>query len=73
MNLKNSPKESAYVKFILPRTLLSYKNAMRNNQAAVTSSQTDRTTGLKSPDSLQRNLVDIVFRSSLARFARSFR
>ena len=48
MNLKNQPKESAYVKLILPLSLLSYKSARRNNQAAVTSSQGDRTTCLKS-------------------------
>ena len=34
MNLKKSPKETAYVKIILPRTLLPYKNATRSNRTA---------------------------------------
>ena len=66
MNLKNQPKEIAYVKIILPRTLLPYKSATGNNKAAVTGSQTDRQTELKSRNGFQRNLVDIVFRSRLA-------
>ena len=39
MKLKNQPKESAYVKFILPRTLLPYKNATRSNKALVTDTE----------------------------------
>ena len=33
MNLKNNPKERAYVKIILPRTLLPYKSARGNKLA----------------------------------------
>ena len=69
MNLKNNPKETAYVKIILPRTLLPNKNATRSNKTAVTGSQTDRPTRLKSRNGFQRNLVDIIFRSRVARFA----
>ena len=73
MNLKNSAKENAYVKFILPRTLLPYKSARRNNQAAVTVFEADRQTLFKSHNGFQCNLVDIIFRSGVARFTTSLR
>ena len=68
MNLKKYPKEIAYVKFILPRTLQPYKRARRNNRATITCAQVNGTTGFKSPDCIQCNLVDTVFGNSVARF-----
>ena len=73
MNLKNQLKESAYVKLILPHSLLPYKNAIMNNQAAVTSPEINRATRFKSLNSLQCYFVDIVFRSGVARFATPIR
>ena len=73
MNLKNCPKEIAYVKLILPLSLLPYKSATGNNRPAVTGSEVDRTTCFKFLKGIQCHFVDIIFRSSVARFARSFR
>ena len=73
MNLKNQPKESAYVKFILSHSLLPYKSARRNNQGAITRAEVNRTPRLKSLNSFQRNPMDIVFKSGVARFTSSFR
>lgn len=66
MNLKNQPKESAYVKFILSRTLLPYKSATRNNQVAVTNSEINGKTCIKFLDGIQRNLVDTLKWSCVA-------
>ena len=66
MSLKNSPKEIAYFKIILPHSLLPYKSARGNNQAAVTRAKVNGVPRLKFSDSFQRNLSDNVLRSRVA-------